>query len=450
MQRPLIEYVTLRIARSGTKARVSVSVSPDAPTQAACVVLTLDKSGSMSDPASNSREMRDYSKMLLVKHAAKIAVGGLLPGDRAAIFAYDNFNHILLPPTLMDDAGKKKAMDVIADPSFTADGGTDMWVGLEASLQACLRAAPDSPFVAMLTDGVPSHSPYKGEPATIVDFRENVNERCLGSNARINIIGLGTDVNSALLAKMVSNDVSDSFAMMPDASMVIPTMSHVMAYEMCVMQGGASVKLMTEAGRTIDVGTLYVGQVRDFLIDADEVEGLALHLSGGRTVVCEEAPAEGAEADAAVAAEVARVAMIEALSSASRTSIAFLAKAKAELVGAVRGLTALDPDMLEDVVGEVSMALATENAWLTWGQHYLRALISAHHLQKPTNPKDKGLQAYGGPAFRAQLARLGAVCDNIERPMPDLNIPSGYRSYGGGASVGAVRSWWSNGRTSWA
>ncbi len=44
--------------------------------------------------------------------------------------------------------------------------------------------------------------------------------------------------------------------------------------------------------------------------------------------------------------------------------------------------------VLEDLLGQVAEAVATQEAWGRWGSHYLRSLVSAHKAQACNNFKE--------------------------------------------------------------
>ena len=44
--------------------------------------------------------------------------------------------------------------------------------------------------------------------------------------------------------------------------------------------------------------------------------------------------------------------------------------------------------ILEDLLGQVSEAVGTTEAWSRWGAHYLRSLLGAHKAQACNNFKE--------------------------------------------------------------
>jgi len=81
--------------------------------------------------------------------------------------------------------------------------------------------------------------------------------------------------------------------------------------------------------------------------------------------------------------------------------------------------------ILEDLLGQVSEAIASQQAWGKWGGHYLRSLLCAHRSMQCNNFKDPGVLAYGSAHSRAKRDELDAMCNSLPVPTPSL-IPRGY------------------------
>merc|ERR1719240_2387969 len=57
-------------------------------------------------------------------------------------------------------------------------------------------------------------------------------------------------------------------------------------------------------------------------------------------------------------------------------------------------------DLLQDLEGQVALAVSRQDWYQKWGTHYLPSLQRAHALQLCNNFKDPGVQHYGGDVFR--------------------------------------------------
>jgi len=87
----------------------------------------------------------------------------------------------------------------------------------------------------------------------------------------------------------------------------------------------------------------------------------------------------------------------------------------------VAGNVVADPrieSLRADVAGRATKALDGQARFKRWGKHYLRALGRSHQLQLCTNFMDKGLQVYGGEAFRQLRGEGDQVFLNLPMPKP--------------------------------
>jgi hypothetical protein len=100
---------------------------------------------------------------------------------------------------------------------------------------------------------------------------------------------------------------------------------------------------------------------------------------------------------------------------------------------------ATQPPVLGDMLGEVSGALASPEAYNRWGEHFLRFCPHASLQQARLNFKDPGGLAFGGAPFAAQLATLDAAFTRAGVPTPSLLPPAlGTPAPGGGGARGGA------------
>jgi len=137
------------------------------------VMFTLDSSGSMSwnDPSG-------YRKI-----AAKNFVGALIPGDRAGVVDFDHYAYLTRPLT-SDFNAVNASIDRI-----DSWGGTNIAAGVWVANNHLINSGNSSHawMMILLTDGVGYYHPYYTQQAV-----EN--------NITIYTIGLGYDIDSALLS----------------------------------------------------------------------------------------------------------------------------------------------------------------------------------------------------------------------------------------------------------
>lgn len=154
-----------------------------AGTSHADVVVVLDSSGSMrqllwlgSDPWGQRK-----------KAAAKL-VDRLSSTDRVAVVDFDDRAQLLFPLTSLGSSQTRNAAKV-AIARVDDTGGTNLTVGLHTAIQELLQypAEGRDRHVIFLTDGQGEYDPAVLEPI-------------LGETVRIHTVGLGSDVDAALLS----------------------------------------------------------------------------------------------------------------------------------------------------------------------------------------------------------------------------------------------------------
>jgi Ca-activated chloride channel family protein len=149
------------------------------------IVLVLDRSGSMRG-----------EKIAQARQALITVLGELRPTDRIALVWFDasveTFSELAVPadPDQID-----AALEFVE--SLSADGGTNIADGLAAGLRSFPLGADRPRYLLLLTDGVPTEGEI--ETDAIVSLAKQQNE----VDARIFTFGIGDDVNTVLLDRLV-------------------------------------------------------------------------------------------------------------------------------------------------------------------------------------------------------------------------------------------------------
>ena len=161
------------------------------------VVFVVDRSGSMSG-----------EKMKQARDAAKFVLNNLREGDLFNIVAYDSDVETFRPELQrFDEKSRTAALGFIN--SLYAGGSTN----IDAALGRALPMLQDSQrpsYVIFLTDGLPTVGVTN--EASIVANAEHAN----GVRARLFAFGVGYDVNSRLLDKLVRGNFGQSEYVRPD------------------------------------------------------------------------------------------------------------------------------------------------------------------------------------------------------------------------------------------
>lgn len=144
MQFRIETFLNQYLPPGGTRADAVFSLTADGMGQAArmprLIGLIADRSGSM-----------DGEKMAALKHALRVAVDQLDADVEAFVLAFNNHAALALPPTRMDEAGRRTAHYAIQ--RLEAAGGTVMSAALDAA-RAVFQSRPGALCQAiMLTDG---------------------------------------------------------------------------------------------------------------------------------------------------------------------------------------------------------------------------------------------------------------------------------------------------------
>jgi len=171
--------------------------APDAERPKKTVVFVLDRSGSMSG-----------KKIEQARSAAKYVLNNLRGGDLFNIVAYDSQVETFRPELQrFDDKTRKAALGFIE--GIYAGGSTN----IDGALRATLSQLQDSGrpnYVLFLTDGLPTAG--ETNEMKIVRNAKEAND----VHARIFTFGVGYDVNSRLLDKLVRENFGQGEYVRPD------------------------------------------------------------------------------------------------------------------------------------------------------------------------------------------------------------------------------------------
>mmetsp|Transcript_26881 Transcript_26881/g.84236 ORF Transcript_26881/g.84236 Transcript_26881/m.84236 type:complete len:801 (-) Transcript_26881:31-2433(-) len=216
------------------------------------VIAVLDVSGSMNSPAEvknakGEQEGHGLSVMDIVKHATRTITQSLGAEDRLALVAFDTEARVAQALTPMNDAGKGAAASALA--RLFPGGGTNIWGGLLAALNlAQERADASRPLhILLLTDGMPTASPPRGEVAQFARHLEISGQGCdvrtLPRKAfTVNTFGFGYSLNSDMLNGLARVG-NGSYAFIPDAGMVGTVFVHALAACLSAVPFEADAKL---------------------------------------------------------------------------------------------------------------------------------------------------------------------------------------------------------------
>ena len=161
------------------------------------VVFVVDRSGSMSG-----------KKIEQARGALEFVLGNLRKGDLFNIIAYDSAVESFRPELQRySDETRKEALGFVE--GIYAGGSTNISEALQTALGQ-LKDSKRPSYVVFLTDGLPTAG--ETDEAKIVDQAKNANN----VRARVFTFGVGYDVNSRLLDKLVRENFGQSEYVRPE------------------------------------------------------------------------------------------------------------------------------------------------------------------------------------------------------------------------------------------
>ncbi|KAK4212459.1 ribosomal protein L13e-domain-containing protein [Rhypophila decipiens] len=446
------------------------------------LVLAIDVSGSMIADApvptkpGEEVESTGLSVLDLVKHAARTIVETLNENDRLGIVTFSSASTVLQKLLPMTAENKVKTDEKIE--SMIPKDATNLWHGIRDGLK--LFNDDDStdmpkriPALMVLTDGCPNHMcPVQGYVPKLRGMGELA--------AIINTFGFGYNLRSGLL-KSIAEVSGGSYAFIPDAGMVGTVFVHAVAnlqstfaqkallrltYPSNIVEPSPqadqapAIKLPTDhplgpdySELTINLHNLQYGQSRDIFLEYSSLEStrpITASLTYQRLNSTPEtlplsildpsgpAPSPG-YTPAEIAYHISRSKLVSFLLSLTPRSthdeertpqIPLPDEIQSRLTDLITFLpcnsdpsSLLNKSLLQDLTGQISLAIQKPEYYSRWGVHYLPSLADAHFKQACNSFKDPGPLMYGScsPLFIQCRDRLDRAFDDLPPPRPSNN-----------------------------
>ena len=435
----VVPSIDVAVMRSGDDFLVRV-IPPDAPVDgcraAVDLVCVVDTSGSMSSDATvqdtaGHTESYGITVLDIVKHAVRSVAGMLGPNDRLAVVAFSSTARVVMPFTAMSVVGKETVTRVLGGLEPT--GGTNLWDGQHVAMELA-RTAVNNTAILLLTDGCPTDHPPRGHIPTMTSYYDALGAK---RSFSVHTFGFGYSLQSDLL-NSIAEKSSGLFVFIPDAGLVgtvfINTVSSLLAtvssqvhLEIEVSNPSvwdAPLALAAPNVLMADVGALQFGQPRTFYIKAATSDTVVVRASAKIGEVVHTLTARLAEktSEAVIAPFRFRSMFNSRLTAVlSDTTGAPRMAAITPLIQAMAAETSDSPlfrGLLEDLTGQVSIALGKDEHFTKWGRHYIPSLVRANVLEQCNNFKDKSVAAYGAEFFQKQREHGEAVFLKIPPPEP--------------------------------
>lgn len=413
------------------------------------IVCVVDVSGSMQAEATMKDEdgkVAEFGLSILdiVKHALKTVIGALGPQDRLALVVFDSSAEVVLNLTAMEQIAKLQCIREVE--RLKPKCQTNLWDGLLKGLNIIKSRSDTSrnASVLLFTDGIPNICPPRGEVAMTRRF---IDENDLSST--IYTFGFGYNLDSDLLYKLalVGNGM---YNFIPDSSFIGTIFVNAMGYILSTMGIDARLHVLTGNGVKIldpvfkkrsetanfNLGPFQFGQNKDLIVQFDTSSG-NLNLESIRVALTYQvgtSPNEITHTGVTVDQEIPRderdlmfarsvtIDTIETVSNLAKTQQnAKAIKVLQNNLGVIKSLNSINPNILsliEDLEGQVNLAISNPEYFKKWGQHYLPSLMRAHDLQLCNNFKDPGVQQYMGKLFEKIRDSTDEIFNNLPPPEP--------------------------------
>ena len=426
--------VSLDIIESNSHLLFKISPSSGyrMPIDLCCV---LDISGSMGQTVVTDSENSGLSVLDVAKHAVKTIIETLNEFDKLAVVWFNHESGVLFPLTIMNEVGKQHAKKLLS--TLTDCGGTDIWKGLHKGLIETSMSKKS--HIMLLSDGQTSNR------NTIIPNLESHRNRSEKSGPVITTFGFGYNIDSEILLQIASIGGSN-YSFIPDAGFVgtifVNAISNIFVtmaknvYLVLDIEGAKIQKIYGQlplcSGGRVFVGSLQWGQSRDILIEVDSTRyehvtaNICFEDFNGEFIETECVEHVHQNCDIShISEHLNRYVFIEEVSNAFvlakdgdfPKARGIVGNISMNIINSASFNTNFSKSLLEDVNGQVAMALSGYEQFSKWGIHYIPSLILAHKTQQCNNFKDPGVQHYGGEVFRDLQNKADEIFNILPPPV---------------------------------
>ena len=334
----------------------------------------LDNSGSMGMEAeivnsNGKREKHGLSQLDLAKHSLNTIVESMTSNQMFGLCIWSTSARIELPLTRMNQEGRIKAVNAIK--KITTEGSTNLWDGIYTGCRLVDTPVTSSLEISrcvwVLSDGNPNYHPPQDYEIMINEYNNQY-----GSDRVIRTLGFGTQIDSALLARIAKYGNS-SFSFIPDPGFVGTCMVHAFANSLSrnIAPEDNSIKLEREK----------------FIECIEKILEICKQQSGRYSTI------------------------------SIQDGQLKMAKSCYDMY--MLGLSS--NTFMED---EINIALASTDNWQKWGGHYARSLLSAHVNRECNNFLDKSVQQYQhchSPKWIKNRGGAHTIFKSLPAPKPTIH-----------------------------
>jgi Mg-chelatase subunit ChlD len=375
-------------------------------------VFAIDNSASMGDSAGIQGDVETmcYSRLDLVKHATLCIIESLDENDTLGIVVYSSNARVLVQRINMNQANKTIAINYIKN--ICLEGSTNLWDGLQTSINMAEASPHASPCVLLFTDGQPTAGNQQVERAL-----SNYISQKKSIKSQIYTFGFSNDVNSNLLNE-ISRIGKGQFHFISDSAMIFTIIVNFLS------------NYFTKYGdiyiNNTYSGPLYYGQTKHIMYDGT-VNTVTVHDVYGSS---QQTSIHYTNTDDKLGIAIAdTINIIEnVMISLNRRNFT---NAKTLLDNHIASLSndnnsKILNDLVENISDQIYLASSIDYC-NKWGKHYMYSFCNALKNQINNNFKDNFVQNFGGTKFYELQDKLNNIVANITPPPPS-NTYNG-RSY---------------------
>ncbi|KAL4485757.1 hypothetical protein ABPG72_012297 [Tetrahymena utriculariae] len=471
----------VQIHRFNDLVKISIQ-TPQGSQRSACdICCVIDVSGSMADEAwikgSQGYESQGLSILDLVKHSVKTIINNLDQRDRLSIVAFHSYAYRVTQLTRMDEQGKAQAIEELE--KLVPLDSTNIWDGIYQALEVIKAGQQDSiqsneqrvafSQVLLFTDGQPNVIPPRGHLPMLKKYKEENNVNC-----SISTFGFGYNLDSELLDELAVEG-RGSFAFIPDGQFVgtvfVNALSNLMTtlavdsvlclenvngsqFEEALIEEEQAKNILNREvvqgnhiyqrcswGLNINIGSLQYGQSKDIVIRMKNINNTNGKPYINATLKFKtSSTAKSANEVSALSEDINQYENEVLVDSFRLESVEAILKSiqlykqnkfedSKDLIKQVinkinsHSLAKSNKfvkDLIQDLHGQVTIALSKEEYFQRWGRHYLLSLLRAHQIQQCNNFKDPGVQHYGGKLFEQMRDKADEMFLKMPPPKPSI------------------------------
>jgi hypothetical protein len=346
------------------------------------VILIMDDSGSMSEPASNSEEARGYTRNDFSRQGAKLCVNGVPDGMFIGVIKFNTNATVVHNPIKIESATRQGVINSIE--AISPNGGTQIFSAMEEAKKMVDQIREvygiTEVHIILFTDG-------EDGTLTEANVETYLSQLKVGGEYpfTMDTVGFGPNANTQLLVRMASL-CGGTYALCFDASMVGTIFGRAIAR---TYLGPESYGIYESDGPK---SAEYYRVRNDY--NQFRLELSRLLLDSYRML-----------SDRVAAVNSFNSKLEEWLRNPSNEPTREM---NPDWFGYICGIHA-------DLNDQIRLAVSDPNYWTKWGKAYWQMVGIALEKQYAPNFKDNCLQVFGSPRAKQEYDRISQIYD--EMPM---------------------------------